>query len=311
MVLAEFFRGAGRRAVVSAELGIFEDITALLDFAGTTGRLFVDRPTVDGRVRRLRGRCKIRLFSEVNGHVRLAHTKRLVLSRTYGVVGTCRGLGFSVGGLARGSNNRLHVKTDAAVSRCILPRLVTRFEGRCPSVHLALLDKGSRRVRSTLTTKEVSLNVIRKVGHRPAFGCAPFVGSRLITFMRYSGPLTRRSRVSLRFLGRVPVILHRLNSKALSIVRGTLRRGNVSLSSLGVRVGLKAARNVGRFIRRSLYVNVVDMETVCEDVCRRIFGILRVRSLGVRQRFLFMRGENRATGLRRAFGEFVADNCGM
>lgn len=163
---------------------MFDDITGGLDFAGTSRRLFVDRPTVAGRVRRLRAVCRAHLFRQVKGGVLLASTNELLLRRYRGVLRSCKHLRCRVGLLHGRRANRLHLKTDAAVTRCILPPLLTHFVRGFPRISLSLFDKGSSRIRGTLRRRHVSLTLMRKGAQRPGLGCAPFLRSRLITVIR-------------------------------------------------------------------------------------------------------------------------------
>lgn len=265
----------------------------------------MDRPTVAGRVRRLRACCRTHLFRHRKDGVSLASTKRLLLGRDRGVLSSCGRLRCRVRLLRGRCVNRLELNTDAAVTRCILPPLLKGFVTGFPRIGLSLVGKGSQKIRATLRRRQVSLNLIRKVFHLPGLGCASFLRSRLMTIIRTRAGLSVRSRVAPRSLPGVPLILHRENSKALSIFRHTLSRRGLGLSSLGMVVCLNDARDVGLFLRRASYVKVMSVHSMRGRLITNGLHMVRVGKVPVRHRFGFIRLRKRRKKLSRIFVQFT------
>lgn len=261
----------------------------------------MDRPTVAGRVRRLRTACRAELFSQRKDGVDLARSNQLLLRRYRQVLRSCGQLRCRVRLLRGRCVNRLGLKTDAAVTRCILPPLLNDFVNGFPRIGLSLLGKGSQRVRTTLRRRHVSLKLIRKIFHLPGLGCAAFLRSRLMTMIRSGDHLRLPRRVAPRSLPTVPLILHRHNSNALSIVRHSLRGRNIGLSSLRMLVCLNDARDVGLFLRGSSYVKVISVHSVYGRLTTNAFHIIRVGSVPVLHSFYFIRLRKRRKKLSRTF----------
>lgn len=104
-------------------------------------------------------------------------------------------------------------------------------------------------------------------------------------------------------------MLHRENSKALSMLVATLRGRGVGLSSLAVHVRLKDARDVGLFLRGDRYVKVLSVQSVGGRLCSKGFGMLSVGSLIVFHRFSFIRLRKRSAKLPTLFVRFTG-RCG-
>lgn len=206
------------------QLQIFAAVVAEGSFSGAARRLGLTQPAVSLQIRGLEEHFGQPLLDRSGRGVRLTEAGQQVYAYATRILALVQDLELAVRGTAATLAGLLRLGCSTAPGECLLPRVLSAFRARFPSVQLNVEVADTAAVLDRLLRRQYDLGLVGGMAHTERLEFIPFAVDELVLIAPRDHPLTRRPTVAPSEVAREPFVLREEGSGTRAAAEQALQR---------------------------------------------------------------------------------------
>jgi DNA-binding transcriptional LysR family regulator len=201
-------------------------------FSAAAEELFLTQPAVTMQVRQLEDYFQVALFHRHGKKIELTEAGRLLHRYARRIFDLTAAAERAVWELKELETGTLKVGTTKTYAKHLMPALISSFQERHPGMRVILDEGSSAEIAHSLLVRKNELALIAKASYPQPLKVLSFAQEELVLIMGRFHPLARSRRLSLRDLGRAPLILREKGSGTRDIILEKYREARLKPSIL-------------------------------------------------------------------------------
>lgn len=268
-------------------LETFCRIADLKSFSKAADDLFLTQPTVSGHILSLEQSLSLRLFDRTSREVRLTKAGEVFLKYASKILSFRKDLMNALSEFSQGIRGELSLGASTIPGEYLLPKLMGDFKREHPHFVVSLKIADTKEIVQYVLQDMVEFGVIGARLNHPSLHFEKYQEDEIIIVAPPDHPMTRKKRVNVEELLKVPWIIREEGSgtqmaveKALRKIGKSLKQFNVVMemgSTSSVKEGVKAKLGLAFISRRATeeelhqgFLSRIDVEGI-EPISRQIY----------------------------------------
>lgn len=249
---------------------VFHQVAKHKSFSKAAESLFISQPAVTKHIKQLELKIGMALAQRGKGHFVLTEAGKILFKYSLKIISHLMEIENILGTFQKDRYGTLKIGTTESYSKCLMPKLLSKFQSSFPSVKIFVDVGNSEEILKSLINFKNDLALISVTKVPPKFESIPFLREELVLITSPFNPLTKRQSVSLKALDRDPLIIRTQGSMTRRILLQAFK-------DLGIHPSLLIEASSSEFIKQWVSegkgVSVIVKRTVEEEERR---GIIRV-----------------------------------
>ena len=268
-------------------LETFCRIADLKSFSKAADDLFLTQPTVSGHILSLEQSLSLRLFDRTSREVRLTKAGEVFLKYASKILSLRKDLMNALSEFSQGIRGELSLGASTIPGEYLLPKLMGDFKREHPHFVISLKIADTKEIVQYVLQDMVEFGVIGARLNHPTLHFEKYQEYEIIFLAPPDHPMTRKKRVNVEELLKVPWIIREEGSGTQMAVEKALRKKGKSLkqfnvvmemgSTSSVKEGVKAKLGLAFISRRATeeelhqgFLSRIDVEGI-EPISRQIY----------------------------------------
>ena len=268
-------------------LETFCRIADLKSFSKAADDLFLTQPTVSGHILSLEQSLSLRLFDRTSREVRLTKAGEVFLKYASKILSFRKDLMNALSEFSQGIRGELSLGASTIPGEYLLPKLMGDFKSGHPHFVISLKIADTKEIVQYVLQDMVEFGVIGARLNHPSLHFEKYQEDEIIIVAPPDHPMTRKKRVNVEELLKVPWIIREEGSGTQMAVEKALRKKGKSLkqfnvvmemgSTSSVKEGVKAKLGLAFISRRATeeelhqgFLSRIDVEGI-EPISRQIY----------------------------------------
>lgn len=268
-------------------LETFCRIADLKSFSKAADDLFLTQPTVSGHILSLEQSLSLRLFDRTSREVRLTKAGEVFLKYASKILSFRKDLMNALSEFSQGIRGELSLGASTIPGEYLLPKLMGDFKRGHPHFVISLKIADTKEIVQYVLQDMVEFGVIGARLNHPSLHFEKYQEDEIIIVAPPDHPMTRKKRVNVEELLKVPWIIREEGSGTQMAVEKALRKKGKSLkqfnvvmemgSTSSVKEGVKAKLGLAFISRRATeeelhqgFLSRIDVEGI-EPISRQIY----------------------------------------
>ena len=286
-----------------AQLRAFEAVTRTGSFTKAAQRLRVTIPAVSLQIRQLEREHGVRLFDRIGRRVRLTPAGEALRQYAGRIFTLTHDAERALQGTGDFNGTRLRLAATPTAAGYYLAPFWKRLRRRYPGLQLEVSVHNTRTVRQRLLALEDDLGMLGGATEDGTLIVRPFARDTMMAIVSREHPWAKRKAVTLKALGREPLILREPGSAGRETVERALRSAGIEPRAV---MEMTSTEAIKQAVEANGGVGILARAVVQRDVCGGHLRALPVRGGDLTLRLAFAYHRERADSpLLRAVLEVV------
>lgn len=189
---------------------IFIRVADLGSMTAAAKSLYISQPTVSQAVSELEEYYGIKLFDRLSRHLYITDSGSQLLGYARHITGLFNEMEQAMKNPDKAG--RLKIGASMTVGTCLLPKLISRFTKKCPSVQVQAVVKNTKDMEQLILQNDVDFAVVEGIVHDPDITVIPFFEDELVLVCGRNHPLYQAKKIPLPDLRRLEYIVREQGS---------------------------------------------------------------------------------------------------
>jgi len=197
---------------------VFHEVAKLRSFSKAAEQLFISQPAVSKHIKGLEGTAGMGLIQRRRGGFSLTEAGKILFKYTHKISSPLMEVENLLENLKKEYQGILKIGTTESYSKGLMPRLLSGFQASFPFMKIALDVGNSEEIEKSLRDYKNDLGLIGVVKFSSRFEWVSFLREELVLIVSPDHPLAKKKAVSLKELGRYPLILRAKGSTTRRVI---------------------------------------------------------------------------------------------
>jgi DNA-binding transcriptional LysR family regulator len=276
--------------MLSSKHLIFLQVAIQKSFTKASEVLFLSQPAISKSIKSLEDDYKAKLFERQGVKVELTPIGALLYEKLLQVKEIQDQTEFQISFLqdqmqAKGT---LNLGASTTVALYILPRILSAFHKQFPQIEINLLNRNSEIVLDALLQQNINLGIIEGPIKSKFINSLPFLTDKVIAVCSSKSDLTSKRTYKLKELPRLPIVLREKGSGTLAALLQTLKKLNLHLTDLNVKVRLGGTEALKNFLLESNCLGFLPKRSVVKELKNGELTEIIIDGLDIKRNFYFI-----------------------
>ena len=197
---------------------VFHEVAKLRSFSKAAEQLFISQPAVSKHIKGLEGTAGMGLIQRRRGGFSLTEAGKILFKYTHKISSPLMEVENLLENLKKEYQGILKIGTTESYSKGLMPKLLSGFQASFPFMKIALDVGNSEEIEKSLRDYKNDLGLIGVVKFSSRFEWVSFLTEELVLIVSPDHPLAKKKAVSLKELGRYPLILRAKGSTTRRVI---------------------------------------------------------------------------------------------
>jgi len=211
---------------------VFHEVAKLRSFSKAAEQLFISQPAVSKHIKGLEGTAGMGLIQRKKGGFALTEAGKILFKYTHKISSPLMEVENLLENLKKEYQGTLNIGTTESYSKGLMPKLLSGFQTSFPFMKIALDAGSSEEIEKSLRDYKNDLGLIGVVKASSKFECVPFLKEELVLIVSPDHPLSKKDAVSLKEVGRYPLILRAKGSTTRRVILQAFKEAGIHPSLL-------------------------------------------------------------------------------
>jgi DNA-binding transcriptional LysR family regulator len=281
---------------------VFHEVAKRRSFSKAAEELFISQPAVTKHIKELERKVGMGLIQRRRGGFALTEVGKILFKYTHKISSHLMDIENLLEDLKKDHQGILKIGTTESYSKGLMPKLLSGFQASCPFMKIALDVGNSEEIEKSLLVYKNDLVLIAVTKKTSRFESIPFLKEELVLIVSPNHPLVKRKTVSLKGLGRYPLIIRAKGSTTRRIILQAFKEVGIHPSLL---IEAGSSEFIKQWVSEGKGVSIIVKRTV-EDEERR--GIIKtiplLEKLYLQVAFLYLK-EEKSNPAIKTFVNFI------
>jgi DNA-binding transcriptional LysR family regulator len=283
------------------QLRVFASVFRNKSFSKASEELHLTQPTISNHIKALEDEFDCKLFDRL-GRTNIPTKEAEVLySHSMELIEKADTIKEAIGEIRKDVTGKLVVGASTIPGVYLLPRIMSEFQKRYPSITFQILISDSRGIVDSVSKHELLLGFVgAKLGNEQ-INYIPFVQDELIVVS--SPNLEKNSRMTLKELVKLPMVLREEGSGTRKETEKLLESKGFSLEDLKISGIFGSTDAVKQAVKAGLGVSILSNFSVIDELDHEILKEIKLTDIEMKRRFYIVTHKKRT--LPRLYDTFL------
>jgi DNA-binding transcriptional LysR family regulator len=241
-------------------------VADLKSFSKAADDLFITQPTVSGHILSLEQSLSLRLFDRTSREARLTKAGEVFLKYASKILSFRKDLLNALSEFSQGIRGELSLGASTIPGEYLLPKLMGDFKREHPHFVVSLKIADTKEIVQYVLQDMVEFGVIGAKLNHPSLHFEKYEEDEIIIVAPPDHPMTRRKRVNVEELMKVPWIIREDGSGTQMAVEKALRKKGKSLKQFNVVMEMGSTSSVKEGVKAKLGLAFISRKATEEEL---------------------------------------------
>jgi len=268
---------------------VFHEVVKYKSFSKAAEELFISQPAVTKHIKELERKVGMGLIQRRRGGFALTEAGKILFKYTHKISSHLMDIENLLEDLKKEHQGILKIGTTESYSKGLMPKLLSGFQTSFPFIKIALDVGNSEEIEKSLLVYKNDLVLIAVTKKSPSFESIPFLKEELVLIVSPNHPLATKHAVSLKELGRYPLIIRAKGSTTRRIILQAFKEVGIH-PSLYIEAG--SSEFIKQWVSEGKGVCIIVKRTVEDEEKRGIIKTIPLlEKLYLQVAFLYLKKE--------------------
>lgn len=281
---------------------VFHEVAKRRSFSKAAEELFISQPAVTKHIKELERKVGMGLIQRRRGGFALTEAGKILFKYTHKISSHLMDIENLLEDLKKDHQGILKIGTTESYSKGLMPKLLSGFQTSFPLMKIALDVGNSEEIEKSLLVYKNDLVLIAVTKKSPRFESIPFLKEELVLIVSPNHPLVKRKTVSLKGLGRYPLIIRAKGSTTRRIILQAFKEVGIHPSLL---IEAGSSEFIKQWVSEGKGVSIIVKRTVEDEEKRGIIKTIPLlEKLYLQVAFLYLK-EEKSNPAIKTFVNFI------
>ncbi len=294
-----------RKSLLYASLNsliVFHEVAKHRSFSKAAEGLFISQPAVTKHIKELERRIEMGLIQRRRGGFALTEAGKIIFKYTHKISSHLMDIENLLEGLKKDYHGILKIGTTESYSKGLMPKLLSGFQTSFPFMKIALDVGNSEEIEKSLLAYKNDLVLIAVTKKSPRVESIPFLKEELVLIVSPNHPLAKKHVVSLKELGRYPLIIRAKGSTTRRMILQAFKEVGIHPSLL---IEAGSSEFIKQWVSEGKGVCIIVKRTVEDEEKRGIIKTIPLlEKLYLQVAFLYLK-EEKSNPAIKTFVNFI------
>ncbi len=282
------------------QLKVFTSVFKNKSFSKASEELHLTQPTISNHIKSLEDEFECKLFDRLGRTIIPTKEAEVLYSHSMELIAKANTLKEAIGEIKKDLTGKLIIGASTIPGVYLLPRIMSEFQKRHPSISFQIIISDSRGVVESVSRHELLLGIVgAKLGNEQ-INYMPFVEDELIVV---SLPTEKNNRIPLKELIKFPMVLREEGSGTRRETEKFLEGQGISLSSIKIAGVFGSTDAVKQAVKAGLGVSILSKFSVVDELEHKILEEIKITDIEMKRRFYIVTHKKRT--LPRLYETFL------
>jgi DNA-binding transcriptional LysR family regulator len=269
-------------------LETFCRVADLKSFSKAADDLFLTQPTISGHILSLEQSLSLRLFDRTSREVRLTKAGEVFLKYASKILSFRKDLLNALSEFSQGIRGELSLGASTIPGEYLLPKLLGDFKKEHPHVIISLKIADTKEIIQYVFQDNVEFGIIGAKLNHPSLHYEKYEEDEIIVVAPPDHPLTRKKRVNIEELSKVPWIIREEGSGTQMSVEKALRKKGKSLKQFHVVMEMGSTSSVKEGVKAKLGLAFLSKRAAEEEMGQGVLSRIDVEGIELISRQIYI-----------------------
>jgi len=281
---------------------VFHEVAKHRSFSKAAEELFISQPAVTKHIKELERKVGMGLIQRRRGGFALTEAGKILFKYTHKISSHLMDIENLLEDLKKDHQGILKIGTTESYSKGLMPKLLSGFQTSFPFMKIALDVGNSEEIEKSLLVYKNDLALIAVTKKSPRFESIPFLKEELVLIVSPNHPLAKKRAVSLKGLGRYPLIIRAKGSTTRRIILQAFKEVEIHPSLL---IEAGSSEFIKQWVSEGKGVSIIVKRTVEDEEKRGIIKTIPLlEKLYLQVAFLYLK-EAKSNPAIKTFVNFI------
>jgi DNA-binding transcriptional LysR family regulator len=254
-------------------------VAHLKSFSKAADDLFLTQPTVSGHILSLEQSLALRLFDRTSREVHLTKAGEVFLKYASKILSFRKELLNALSEFSQGIRGELSLGASTIPGEYLVPKLMGDFKKEHPHFIIRLKIADTKEIVQYVLQDMVEFGVIGAKLNHPSLHFEKYEEDEIIIVAPPDHPMTRKKRVHVEELLKVPWIIREEGSGTQMAVEKALRKKGMSLKQFNVVMEMGSTSSVKEGVKAKLGLAFLSKRAAEEEMSQRLLSQIDVEGI--------------------------------
>jgi len=283
------------------QLKVFTSVFKNRSFSKASEELHLTQPTISNHIKTLEDEFECKFFDRLGRTIIPTKEAEVLYRRSVEIIEKADVLREAIGQLKEDLTGKLIVGASTIPGVYLMPRIMTGFQKRYPSISFEILISDSKGIIESINRHELLLGIVgAKIGNEH-INYTPFVEDELIVVSAPS--VADRNTTTLEDLIGLPMVLREEGSGTRRETEKILESKGISLDNIKVAGIFGSTDAVKQAVKAGLGVSIVSKFSVADELEHKLLKEIKLADIQMKRKFYVVTHKKRT--LPRAYDTFL------
>ena len=295
--------------MIDTRLKVFRSVATHLSFTKAANELFISQPAISKHIQKLEAAYHVRLFDRLGNRISLTQAGRLLLKHSDVLAADYQRLDFEMNRLRQRVSGGIRIGASTTISQYELPQMLANFLKAYPQTDVSVISGNSREIEAALMDGKIDIGLVEGIVRQPPCKYSFLMKDELVAIVRSGHPLTQRGSITIGDLCKQPLVLREMGSGTLDVFERELKRHQLTLADMNVKLYLGSTESIKRFILHSNCMGIISIRAVRKEVLEGELKVIEIEDMKLERDFVFVEKHGESGQLVNIFKRFVTSEC--
>lgn len=249
------------------------------------------------------------MFDRQGNRISLTQAGRLLLKHSDVLAADYQRLDFEMNRLRQRISGGIRIGASTTISQYELPQMLANFLKAYPQTDVSVISGNSREIEAALMNGKIDIGLVEGIVRQPPCKYSFLMKDELVAIVRSGHPLTQRGSITIGNLCKQPLVLREMGSGTLDVFERELKRHQLTLADMNVKLYLGSTESIKRFILHSNCMGIISIRAVRKEVLEGELKVIEIEDMKQERDFVFVEKHGESGQLVNVFKRFVTSEC--
>lgn len=289
-------------------LKVFYTAAQTLNFNKAAEKLFISQPAVTKHIRELEQHFGITLFNREHKRISLTKEGEIVKQYAQTIFEQYQKLDFELNLLKNKTAGALCIGASTTIAQYIIPPVLADFHKRFPEISLNLYNANSLDIEHLLLAGSIDLGIVEGTNMNTDLRYLPFMKDEIVLVTSVKNKKFKTDTISIKDLGKLPIIMREEGSGTFDIIRNTLRKSGFEPENLKVEMQLGSTEAIKNYLLHSNTFAFLSVYGIRAELSSDKLQIIDIKDLEINRMLSFAYKQGQPLPLAELFMQFASLN---
>lgn len=285
---------------------IFVKACEHLSFTKASEDLCLSQPAVTKQIAALEDHFSLKFFERIGNKLVLTSDGKNLLHHAHIILNDYQKLNQELS-LKQGKvKGELKIGSSTTIAQYILPKILAKFMDDYPQIKITLHTANSELIEKSLLEGEIHLGLVENNSHKSNLIYESFADDSLVLVAGTQNQI--KKNLSIEEFLKLPLVLRERGSGTLDVIISTLKKIDITLDMLNIKMFIGATEGIKRFLQNSNSVGIVSICALQDELKNKSLKELKIDNLKFSRKFNLVRTQGEHLPTVEIFKSYLSNN---